>query len=151
MSPIDKELSYLFLATAFTNMYVKESKKGDVKIVNDLLADLGKRAKTFIKRAKPITVNSLKLFDNCQEELKEQNKKRFAVKAVENEEGDFIAHGLLFATALILEHKELKNKKLFLPYAKAQQIYNDFEGINEPNIKNSRVLAKFFADKLNNL
>lgn len=148
MNNIEKELSFLFLATAFTNMYSKESKIKDIKIVNDLLQELGKKSRLFLSKAKRVTDQSIKVFEQCEVELRKQSQKRFGKKAVADEEGNYNAHGLLFAVALILEHQELKNRKVFLPYKIAKDIYKDFDGINNVNVENSRILAKHYADKV---
>ena len=149
---LKKELCFLFLSNAFAKMYLDGTTKSYPKVEHLAFVELGKKSKVYGKQINNILEDSFKAFDFIEkQELKKVNKgvkHRFQKRLSFNENQELEVHGLLFCVALILEHKEIKNKKIFLPYKTAQNIYNDFDGKNGNIYKNARLLPSLFREYL---
>lgn len=148
MTKQEKELSFLFLATAFTRTYITNSKSNDNYLAKELLDKLHTKTMQFVKKVKKVNNKAVLILEKVEADLKKETQNRFRQKATTNEHGEFDAHPLLFAVSMVLEQGELKNKKLNLPYKLAKDISKDFEDTTNSNIKNSRILASSYAEKI---
>ncbi len=137
------ELYFLFTAMSFVRMY-RDGTKGDNSKVEKLWQDLDKKSSMFSKNFVKIMDVCTTLFEDVENiEKKKQNKglkfgyeKRLSF----NENGELVVHGLLFALTIILQHRRIPNKKLFLPYALATELYQEFADKKDNIFKNSRIL-----------
>ena len=144
---LKKELYFLFLAQSFGQLYLEESKIQSDKIEYFVSVELRKKIQLFKNHFVFLIEDSFDIFNHIEEkEYKKRNKplkNRFQKRLI-FEDRNIAVQGLLFCVSLILEHKNIKNKKLHLPYAKAQEIYNDFDNKNDVMCRNARVLSSLF-------
>jgi len=149
---LKKELCFLFIANAFGKMYL-DGAKTQYDSVNHLVhIGLGRKSKVYGKQVENILKDCMDIFEYIEkQERKKINKgvkHRFQKRLSFNENDELEVHGLLFCVALILEHKEIPNKKLYLPYAEAKKIYEEFDGRYDNMYKNARVLPSLFREYL---
>lgn len=154
MTNTEKELSILFLGTAFLKMYMDSVIKNSKDIqkyepVLKLLTKQGKMARVYSKKIPPLLEKATDLFELIEEEAKQiKPLKRFEKQVRFNEDKDVEVNGLVFAVSLILEHRNLKNRVLKLDYNLANNIYQDFEGIESKVVSNAKIMSKKFVERL---
>jgi len=149
---LQNEKYFLFMSCAMLQLYVSDDRytaKED-KQIDKLLMDLAKRTFMFNKSLDKTLKEAIDKFALLEKKViadKDRPARKFEKKIKISDDG-IAVHGLLFAVALILEHREIKHKSLYLPYKLAQDIYNRFENANDDLIENSRVVASKFRDEL---
>lgn len=150
MTPFEKELSFMFMATAFTRLFIEGSKnKNALDMAEALEKELMKKARLYFKKGKKVTAYAQTILTKCEDELKVVKENKFRKKVAFNDEGDIEAHGLLLSVSLILEHQQLKNRKMFLPYRLAESIYKSFNKVSDDKyVHNAKILAHAYADRV---
>jgi len=131
---MDKELYYLFVSYIVSEMHDENSV---------LTKDLKRRVKLFKSKARKYLVRAIKDFEELEQRSKEEPPSKFKSKLQFESNGDLLINGKVFAACLILEHRNLKNRKLYLPYKIAEDIlgklwYNS----------NAHILAARYSDYL---
>lgn len=142
--PIDKEAMFLFLSTAFAQMYY-DGVKTKRKDIAKLISKLGKKSRLFKNRLHICLKESQDLFEVAEHNLINQPVKKFGRNVVLDDNNELGVHGLLFSAAIILEHRNLSNRKLNLPYTDAQKIYDNFTEKNDI-CHNALLVAKEFTE-----
>jgi len=154
MSKTEKELSVVFLSTFFLKEYLSDviKSKDDFpkhEPVFKLLLKQTKIAKLFSKKVDTTLRKAAELFEQIELEAKGTKPlRKFETKVRLDKDGDVVVNSLLFASALILEHRNLENRFLKLDYKLAEEIYSDFENSNIKVVTNSRAMCKKFIERL---
>lgn len=147
---LNRDLIFLFSATSFLNGYMQDSKVKTKELLN-LQNKLIIKSAEYKKYSKSVEQKGIKFFEETENELREianqEVVKKFTEKIIFDEEQDIVADGLYFTLCLILEHGNLENKRLFLPYKEAKKLYEKINVDFTAN-KNSRIIAKHFTDKV---
>lgn len=152
--PIEKELSLLFMATGFIKLYLDHIKEDNEDLKDyskpiKLLENLRKRTFLYSKKLDGVVAKSNFIFEQIESEIKKVKPlKRFEKRVRVNEDGDVEVNGLLFSCALILEHKDFKNRKLFLDYKLAEDIHLSYDGKHSKSIDNARVMASKYVEAI---
>ena len=143
------DLYCLFIATAFLKMYMDDSGAEDTELLS-LYKTLNKKSLEYSKYIKPLTIKANDVFNECEEELKEQMKKqsRFSKKITLNQDGEIEAHGLVFVASIIMEQEQLEDRILNLPYSVARKILNHFAESKDELVLNSMILSGYFIRKI---
>ncbi len=149
---LQNEKYFLFMSCAMLQLYVSDDRytaKKD-KEIDKLLMDLSKRTFLFNKSLDKTLSEAIAKFSLLEKKVVadiDRPARKFEKKILISDDG-IAVHGLLFAVALILEHKEIKNKTLYLPYKLAQDIYSRFDNAKDDLIDNSRIVASKFREEL---
>ena len=153
MKTIDNELAILSLACGFLSSYligVQESKE-DMKMYEPIIKFLNKNMKLVdLYRKKTISLEETitEVLVSCEEDSKKiEPYNRFKKKARADIDGDVVIHGLLFPMCLILEHKDIRNRKLNFDYKFCENIVMGYDKDNKKSISNSRILASMFVER----
>ena len=149
---LKKELCFLFLSNAFAKMYIDETKIKSNLVKHFVFTELGKKSQVYKKEIDNIIEDSINIFNFIEfKEYRKRNKgvkNRFQKRLSFNEDGELEVHGLLFSVALILAHQNIKNRRIYLPYKIARDIYHDFDNQRGNMFKNARLLASLFCEYL---
>jgi len=143
------ELSFLFLANSFTNMYIDGTNSENVDVAK-FAEKLWKKSRMFSKQVESIADDCLNVFEEIENEQRKEHLKpqnRFTKLCRFNEADELECHGLLFAACLVLDHKEIA-KNLHLPYKEAQEFYNKFEHKQGKMYDNAKLLPSLLRKKL---
>lgn len=143
------DLYCLFIATAFLKMYIDETQSEETELIN-LYKTLTKKSLEYSKYIKTLTIKANDIFNECEEELKEQMKKqsRFSRKITLNQDGEIEAHGLVFVASIIMEQEQLKDRVLNLPYSVARKILIHFAHSKDELVLNSMTISGCFIRKI---
>lgn len=158
LTDFEKELAILFMAISFGRMHIDDVLKdqGENAIVLlekpiKMLDKLSFILNLYKSKVDDIAEKAVMLFGEIESDAKKfKSLNRFEKKLRFDEEGNVIINGLLFSAAMILEHRNLKNKKLRPAYKIAQEIYDVYTK-NGKVLDNSKILSKNFVNKMNSI
>lgn len=153
MTKVEKELSVLMLATSFIKMYLDDvvKEKSDVVKYEKVLKLVGKLQKMcmlYSKKAEQIISKSIPILEQIEAESKTTKPLKRFEKKVRFSDNNIDVNGLLFGTALLLEHGNMKNRVLKFDYKPIRELYSNFDGRTSKTITNSRALSAKYIDKL---
>lgn len=153
MKTIDNELAILSLACGFLSNYligVKEANE-DMKVYEPIIKFHNKHMKLvelYRKRLVSLEDKITEVLVSCEQDSKKiEPYNRFKKKARADTDGDVVIHGLLFPMCLMLEHKDIKHRKLNFDYKFCEEIVLGYDKDNKKSISNSRVLASMFVER----
>ena len=157
MTKLEKELSMIFLATAFSRMHIEdvvgdkgESCFDDLEKPTKLLINLSKISSLYKSKIQQISKKAADLFERIENEAKKITpNKKFGKKIRFDEEQHVAVNGLLFGVSLVLEHRNFKNRILRPNYKLANEIMEVYESkdLNKSQM-NSRLLAQKYFDEI---
>ena len=157
MKKIDTELAILSLTCGFLSSYLEGVREADedMKVYEPIIKFLNKHMKIvdlYRKRLNSLEDKITEVLVNCEQDSKKiEPYNRFKKKARADIDGDVVIHGLLFPMCLVLEHKEIKNRKLNFDYKFSEQIVAGYETESKKSISNSRVLSSMFVERFGKL
>ena len=160
---LQKELMLLIIANGFLSQAMMIDDYKDTMIKDNdsiqtinlkrILQDIAKKSRIFRSRLTEITEKANTLFDELSDSVKDEIKhpkpqNRFKKKCRLNENQDLEVNGVMFAISLMMLHKEMINKKLFLQYKLIEEVYLELNTNTTKSYLNARILARRYFERL---
>lgn len=152
LTSVEQELAIMFLATSFLKLFLNSNieRRADVLEYDNahkLYNQMSKVCNVYIKKADHVIAIATPILEKIEEDARKLQLKtaKFEKRLRVNSENELEISGLVFITALILEHSYLKHRTFRLPYKLAETINISYSYLETKTAGNARVLSRKFV------
>lgn len=142
-------LSQAMQINCYEDTLDKENDSKQTKVLKAILRDISKKSKLFSRNVEKNIKTAKTIFDSISDRLHFEAhtvlKRKFKKQVKLNDDGELEANATLLAMALILEHQNIQNKQIFLPYKLANEVYTEFQGKDHVGYGNAIIIATEFV------